>query len=74
MAEFHLPAGETVAVTPELIARLAEELPDHEEGEYSFTMETKDLQAFMEEAGHTVIRGYQNWGALREAREGLFDE
>jgi len=60
---YYLPDVPEVDVTPELLCRILDELPAHEEGDFALAVATDELKALLEACGHTVTIGYQNWGA-----------
>jgi hypothetical protein len=67
MSEYALPDREFVDVTPELIAKILEDLPPHGEGDIAFTIKTDDLARLLEATGATVLRGYRHATKEEEA-------
>lgn len=61
-SQYYLPDVPEVDVTPELLCRILDQLPAHEEGDYAIAVATDELAALLKACGHEVTIGYQNWG------------
>lgn len=56
---YHLPDTEFLDVTPELIARLLDDLPEHTEGDIAITVQSESFKALLEATGATVLKHHE---------------
>lgn len=59
---FYLPRREFFDVTPELLARIVEDLPEHEEGLYAITVKGDSLRRLLRATGATLREEHDHQG------------
>lgn len=66
---YFLPDVPMVDATPELLCRIMDQLPEHQEGDYFVSVDCGSLADLLEAAGHDVTIGYQKFGGNAEDPE-----